>query len=77
MNRTFEEVVNSPELVDGTLVDVRVVGITFKGKIVGKSQSGLIPHYIVECLDGFIPNEVYGYKFLSIPVSEISEKKEF
>ena len=74
MNRTLEEIVNSPELADGTLVSVRVGEKTFEGRIVGRSQSGLIPSYIVECMDGFIPNEVYGYKFVSMPLSEISEK---
>ena len=71
MKKTFEEIVNSPDLTDGTLVNVRIGETIFEGKIVGKSSTGLIPNYIVECLDGTLPNEVYGYKFVSLPLSEI------
>lgn len=74
MNRTFEELVNSPELTDGTEVNVRIGEMTFEGKIVGKGSSGLVPYYIVECTDGTLPNEVYGYKFVSLPLSEIFTK---
>jgi len=74
MKRTFEQLVNTPELRDGIEVNVRIVDITFDGKIVGKSGSGLIPSYIVECTDGTLPNEVYGYKFVSLPISEIFVK---
>ena len=76
MNKTFEEIVNSSDLNDGTVVNVRIGETTFKGKIVGKSSSGLIPNYIVECLDGTLPNDVYGYKFVSLPLSEIFTKYE-
>lgn len=74
MNRTFEEIVKSQDLTDGTLVNVRIGGTYFEGKIVGKSSTGLIPNYIVECLDGTLPNEVYGYKFASLPLTEIFVK---
>ena len=74
MNRTFEEIVNSPELIDGTEVNVRLGEGTFSGKIVGKGGDVLIPYYIVECLDGTLPNEVYPYKFVLMPLSEIFVK---
>jgi hypothetical protein len=74
MNRTFEEIVNTPELTDGVEVSVRIGDSTFDGKIVGKSSSGLMPYYIVECIDGTLPNEVYNYKFVSLPLTEIFVK---
>jgi hypothetical protein len=74
MNRTFEEIVNTPELTDGVEVSVRIGDSTFDGKIVGKSSSGLVPWYIVECIDGTLPNEVYNYKFVSLSLTEIFVK---
>jgi hypothetical protein len=74
MNRTFEEIVKTPELADGVEVSVRIGESTFDGKIVGKSSSGLMPYYIVECIDGTLPNEVYNYKFVSLPLTEIFVK---
>ena len=74
MNRTFEEIVNTPELTNGVEVSVRIGESTFDGKIVGKSSSGLMPYYIVECIDGTLPNEVYNYKFVSLPLTEIFVK---
>jgi hypothetical protein len=74
MNRTFEEIVNTPELTDGVEVSVRIGDSTFDGKIVGKGSSGLMPYYIVECIDGTLPNEVYNYKFVSLPLTEIFVK---
>lgn len=38
---------------------------------VGLGSSGLLPYYIVECLDNTLPNETYPYKFVSMPLSEI------
>jgi hypothetical protein len=35
MNRTFEEIVKTPELTDGVEVSVRLGESTFDGKIVG------------------------------------------
>lgn len=43
----------------------------FDGVVVGLSQNGLVPIYIVECTDGFLPNETYNYKFCTIPLSYI------
>ncbi len=74
MNRTFEEIVKTPELSSGVEVSVRIGESTFDGKIVGKSSSGLMPYYIVECIDGTLPNEVYNYKFVSLPLTEIFVK---
>lgn len=71
MNRTFEEIVNMPILTDGTEVNVRIGNTMFNGKIVGLGTSGIIPMYVVECLDGTLPNDVYKYKFVSLPVTEI------
>ena len=74
MNRTFEEIVNHPQIEDGTDVSARVGEIEFQGRVVGQSLTGLVPFYIIECLDGRLPNETYGYKFVSLPVSEIFVK---
>lgn len=74
MNRTFEEIVNMPELVDGTEVDVRIGDKMFNGKIVGMGSAGIIPMYVVECLDGTLPNDFYKYKFISLPLTEIFVK---
>jgi hypothetical protein len=71
MKRTFEEIVKTPKLKDGIEVECRIGDSTFKGKIRGESSSGLMPYYIVECLDNTLPNEVYKYKFVSLPMSEI------
>ena len=68
---TLEEIVKHPILQDGTLCKVRLLEDTFSGRVVGQSIQGLIPHYIVECTDGRFPNEVYPYKFLSLPLSEL------
>jgi hypothetical protein len=74
MERKFEEIVKTPELTDGVKVSVRMGKSTFEGRIVGKSSSGLMPYYIVECIDGTLPNEVYNYKFVSLPLTEIFVK---
>ena len=68
-SKTLEDIVNTPQLIDGTEVTGRFE--TFIGKIVGQSSIGLVPNYIVECLDGTFPNETYNYKFLNLPLSEI------
>jgi hypothetical protein len=71
-SKTLEDIVNTPQLIDGTEVTGRFgEGETFIGKIVGQSSIGLVPNYIVECLDGTFPNETYNYKFLNLPLSEI------
>ena len=71
MTKTLEEIVNHPELLDGTEVNVRFKDTLFEAKVIGKSSTGLIPYYIIECTDGTFPNEIYNYKALSIPLSEI------
>lgn len=71
MRKTLEEIVNTPQIEDGTLVKAYIGEDTFSGKIVGIGSNGLIPYYIVECLDQTLPNEVYPYKFVSLPLSEI------
>ena len=43
-------------------------------KYIGKSSSGLLPYYIVECMDETLPNETYQYKFVSLPLTEIFVK---
>lgn len=73
--RTFEDMVKTPEIPDGTAVDARIGTLTFSGKVVGKSgSSGLLTWYIIECMDGVLPNEIYNYKFVSLPLSEIFVK---
>ena len=70
--RTLEELIKTPQLEDGTSVKVRIdKDIHFMGKVVGLASSSLLPYYIVECLDGTLPNETYPYKFVSLPLSEI------
>ena len=71
-NRTFEELVKHTTLKNNQEVVCRINENTFfKGKIVGISSSGLISNYIVECTDDTFPNNIYGYKFLSLPLTEI------
>ncbi len=69
--KTFEQLVFTPQLESGKMVKCRVGDKTFDGKIVGIATNGLIPSYIVECLDEFLPTETYPYKFVSLPLSEI------
>lgn len=73
--KTFEELVKETLLADGTLVKCSIVDKEFDGKIVGLSSRNVIPFYIVECLDDTLPNDIYPYKFLSLPASEIEIKK--
>lgn len=72
MQKTFEDVVQMRDLKNDQEVTVRIPNGSFKAKVVGIGSEGLIPYYIVECIDGTFPNEVYGFKFLNIPASEIS-----
>lgn len=77
-NRTFEDLVNHPTLENNQEVKCRLGdGNFFKGKIVGISSTGLISNYIVECIDGTFPNNIYEYKFLSLPISEIFLENNF
>jgi hypothetical protein len=49
------------QLEMGTEVSVRIGDNKFfKGKVVGK-EPGLVPSYMVECLDGTFPNSEYPY----------------
>ena len=71
-SRTLEDIVKTPQLENGTEVKVRIhVDTYFPGKVVGLGSTGLLPYYIVECLDNTLPNETYPYKFVSMPLSEI------
>lgn len=72
MQRTLEDLVSMPQLKNGQKVNVRLPEDKhFLAKVVGLGSKGILPFYIVECLDGQFPNETYEYKFMSIPVSEI------
>ncbi len=50
-----------------------VMLILFVGKITGLAHEGVLPSYIVECLDGFIPNETYQYRSCIIPMCYIED----
>jgi hypothetical protein len=70
--KTFEEMTKHVDFKDGLEIEVNMPNIyTFKGKIVGIASRGLVPNYLVECTDGFLPNETYPYKVASIPLSYI------
>jgi hypothetical protein len=72
MQRTLDDLVSMPQLKSGQKVNVRLPEDKyFEAQVVGLGSSGILPYYIVECLDGQFPNETYEYKFMSIPVSEI------
>ena len=75
MNRTFEEIVNTPILENETLVSARIGDSKFDGKVVGLSNTGLIKIYIIECLDNTLPNDIYPYKFCTLPLTELEVKK--
>ena len=72
MQRTLEDLVSIPQLKNGQKVNVRLPeDKQFLAQVVGLGSSGILPFYIVECLDEQFPNETYEYKFMSVPVSEI------
>ena len=72
MQRTLENLVSMPQLKSGQKVNVRLPeDKQFLAQVVGLGSNGILPFYIVECLDGQFPNETYEYKFMSVPVSEI------
>lgn len=74
--KTFIEMNNHIEYQDGLEVVVDMPNIySFEGKIVGIAQRGFVPNYIVECTDGFLPNNSYSFKVVSIPLSYIHPKK--
>lgn len=67
---TLEEISKMEPLKNGTKVVATIPNLyTFKGTIVGISSNGILPIYIVECNDGFLPNETYAYSSCSMPVS--------
>ena len=69
---TIQEMQECEQLQDGLQVIVKIDKETqFKGKIVGNAINGLLPFYIVECTDNFLPNETYPYKVASVPLSNI------
>jgi hypothetical protein len=71
-NKTQEEATNHVDFNDGLEVLVEVSGLySFKGKIVGIASRGFNNIYLVECTDGFLPNETYNYKVASVPLSNI------
>lgn len=71
MKKTFEEIVNAPLLENEKLIRFSIDSEIHDGKIVGLSNNGLVKIYIVECLDDTFPNEIYPYKFITLPLSEI------
>lgn len=69
--KTFDELVNSPILTNDTLVKCCIADKYFDGRVVGLSGTGIIQYYIIECMDDTLPNDIYPYKFVSLPISEI------
>lgn len=70
--KTIEEMSNHKPFSDGLEVTVDMPNVyQFKGKIVGIASVGVVPNYIVECTDNFIPNDQYPYKVVSMPLSYI------
>lgn len=67
---TLEQIANYPQVKDGTIVEVSIDQLKFKGKVVGLSTQMINPVYIIECTDGTLPNETYPYKVCSVPLSE-------
>ena len=70
--KTFEEMANHTHYADGLEVEVNLPNVyRFKGKIVGLSSLGVIPTYVVECTDDFLPNAFYPYKVTVVSLSYI------
>jgi hypothetical protein len=60
-------------LVDGATVRVEIPNVySFNGKIVGVGTDGISPLYIIECIDGFLPNETYKYKVCMMPLAYLT-----
>jgi len=70
--KSLEELITIPQLEDGRYVEGIIGDDTFDGKIVGMVSNGLVPIYIVECLDNSLPNETYPYRFAALPLTEIN-----
>jgi hypothetical protein len=76
MNKSLEELSKLPQLEYNQEVICKIGSeYSFTGKIVGLAHEGILPSYIVECLDGFIPNETYKYKTCIIPLCYIENWK--
>ena len=77
-SKTIEEIATHTELTDGLKVIVRIAkgegqGYNyFQGKVVGIGNNTINKSYLVECLDGFIPNSTYQFKVINIPYSELT-----
>lgn len=72
MGKSLEEISKLPPFENGQRVMCRVGdAYSFVGKIIGIANEGILPSYIVECLDGFIPNETYRYKSCIMPMCYI------
>jgi len=73
--KTLEEIVAIEQLKYGEEVIVEIPGeYKFEGKIVGLGIMTVMPFYLVECTDDFIPNETYQYKVTEMPLSYIRKK---
>jgi len=76
MGKSLEEISELPQLEYNQEVICKVGELySFTGKIVGLANDGVLPSYIVECLDGFIPNEDYRYKTCIMPICYIENWK--
>lgn len=74
--KTIEEMIDHQDYENNLDVTIDIPNVyKFDGKIVGISSRNIIPIYIVECTDGFLPNETYPYKVAGIPMSYIFPKK--
>ncbi len=72
--KTILELSEARDLVYGEKVKGIIIGDkTFDGVVVGLGSSGggFMKNYIIECTDGTFPNEIYPFKCLSLPLSEI------
>ena len=71
MKLSLKELCEYEKLDYGTIVKVFVGDEIFEGKIVGQGADGPNPIYLVECTDGFIPNNTYRYGVCMIALSEM------
>ena len=44
-----------------TVVDVEYSNMMIRGKVVGRFTMGTTESYIVQCIDGQLPNDIYEY----------------
>jgi hypothetical protein len=66
--------INMSNFPNGTLVtvDINHRDIKFKGKVVGKATTDITESHIVECIDGYIPNETYPYAVCVMPKAALT-----